>query len=361
MKPVAQIRTKSNGMARWAIINSLLPGLNGRLSSGGLGLCSRFRAAVRTQVLPLGSCVPRSVQIPDKLQKGRELTGVIVLAGAQDDRGGHRRILEAAVDDVIAAQALNGCRHQADPNIRRNQTQRGLQFAHLADTARLQPTLTKDGQHLVGVARARFGWVDDQGMRNQVIQAQRAGIVQERMADRQSRYERLLCENLPLDGWIIDMEAAEADVDLALFQSAYLLHAREFQHVDVEIRVGRMEAADHPGQRPVQDRADEADAEPALVDLAHSSGHHLQRLCAIQDGEGVLVEEASSVGYPQRAASALDERHAEFLLELLKLAAQRGLGHVQRLGGSGHAALTDCSHKVAEMAQLHAHTSQVSP
>src|SRR5215212_4502759 len=149
MKPVAQIRTKSNGMARWAIINSLLPGLNGRLSSGGLGLCSRFRAAVRPQVRPLGSCVPRSVQIPDQLQKGRELPGVIVLAGAQDDRGGHRPILERAVNDFIAAQG--------------------------------------------------------------------AGIVQERMADRQSRYERLLYENLPLDGWIVDVEATEADVDLALF------------------------------------------------------------------------------------------------------------------------------------------------
>src|SRR3954453_4276434 len=181
------------------------------------------------------------------------------------------------------------------------------------------------------------------------------------MADRQSRHEGLLHEDLPLDGWIVHVEAAEADIDLALFQSAHLLHARELQHLDLKIRVGRVEATDHLGQRPVQDRADEADAEPALVDLAHPSRHHLQRLCAIQDGESVLVEEASSVGYPQRAASPLDERYAEFLLELLKLAAQRGLGHVQLLGGSGHAALTDCSHEVAEMAQLHAHTSQVSP
>src|SRR3954452_18032846 len=164
MKPVAQIRTKSNGMARWAIINSLLPGLNGRLSSGGLGLCSRFRAAVRPQVRPLRSCVPRSVQIPDQLQKGRELPGVIVLAGAQDDRGGHRRILERAVDDIIAAQALNGCGHQADPNTRRNQTQGGLQLAYLADAARLQPTLPQHGQYLVGVAWPRLGWVNDQGV-----------------------------------------------------------------------------------------------------------------------------------------------------------------------------------------------------
>jgi len=50
------------------------------------------------------------------------LPGVIVLAGAQDDRGGHCPILERAVDDIITAQALNGCGHQADPNIRRNQT-----------------------------------------------------------------------------------------------------------------------------------------------------------------------------------------------------------------------------------------------
>src|SRR5689334_22268549 len=116
------------------------------------------------------------------------------------------------------------------------------------------------------------------------------------------------------------MEAAEADIDLALFQGAHLLHARELQHLDVKIRVGRVEATDHLGQWPVQDRADEADAEPAVVDLAHPSRHHLQRLCAIQDGESVLVEEASSLRHPQRSASALNEHRAELFLELLKLA-----------------------------------------
>src|SRR4051794_30854173 len=181
------------------------------------------------------------------------------------------------------------------------------------------------------------------------------------MADRQSRHEGLLYKNFPLDGWIVYVEAAEADIDLALFQGAHLLHARELQHLDFKIRVGRVEATDHLWQRPVQDRADEADAEPALVDLAYPSRHHLQRLSAIQDGEGVLVEEASSVGHTQWAAPAFDEHRAEFLLELLKLAAQWGLGHVQRLGGSGYAALADCSHKVTQMAQLHAHTSRVSP
>jgi len=87
----------------------------------------------------------------------------------------------------------------------------------------------------------------------QVYRLDRGTGRSELLTDGKSRHEGLLRENLPLDGWIVHMEAAEADIDLALFQGAHLLHARELQHLDLKIRVGRVEATDHLGQRAVQD------------------------------------------------------------------------------------------------------------
>ncbi|EEF93547.1 hypothetical protein CATMIT_01822, partial [Catenibacterium mitsuokai DSM 15897] len=80
------------------------------------------------------------------------------------------------------------------------------------------------------------------------------------------------------------------------------------------------------------------DADPA-AGLGHAPAHRvLGRLGFDQRGARVLVEVAAGVGQHEAARGAVDQAHAEFVLERGHALADRGLGHAEPARGRGETA-----------------------
>ena len=68
------------------------------------------------------------------------------------------------------------------------------------------------------------------------------------------------------------------------------------------------------------------------------------------------IEEFAGLGQGQRAGVTRKQLHAQFLFQLLDLAAERGLGNEQALGGAGEIALFSDGDEVAQLAHFHVYT-----
>jgi hypothetical protein len=78
----------------------------------------------------------------------------------------------------------------------------------------------------------------------------------------------------------------------------------------------------------------QADAQPLALALANTPGVVADILQLLQHGAGLLIEEATRLGQPQRAF-AHHQQGTELVLQLADLPAQWWLGNVQQLGGAG--------------------------
>lgn len=125
--------------------------------------------------------------------------------------------------------------------------------------------------------------------------------------------------------------APEADVDAPVLERLDLIHRRHLVQAQLDFAVLGAKAPDDARQHPVQRRADKAHRQRAL-DLADALRHRFELGCLREQLHRVRIEEAPRVGHLQRPRMALEQRHAERLLELLDLAAQRRLRDVQALG-----------------------------
>ncbi|MCY1547882.1 hypothetical protein D9M68_839620 [compost metagenome] len=126
-----------------------------------------------------------------------------------------------------------------------------------------------------------------------------------------------------------------------------------------QVGVHLPEAPDDARQHPIQRGADKADRH-LVLDLADALGHRLQLGGLGQQLQRVGVEVAPGVGQLERARVALEQLHAQVILQLLDLARQRGLGDMQPLGRAGEVAFLCHGHEVTQVPQFHDYTSQVS-
>ena len=107
-------------------------------------------------------------------------------------------------------------------------------------------------------------------------------------------------------------------------------------NVEVDVAMRRDEAA-HTRQQPARsERRHDADPEvtrvPVLGHFAHGLGEFRER------DLDAAREPLAFVGQPDAAPGALDQRHAECVLEPLELMADRAVRDAQRIGGTGQAA-----------------------
>ena len=163
----------------------------------------------------------------------------------------------------------------------------------------------------------------------------------------------LVAEELAGDVGVVEGDAAEADVDAAFLEGGDLFEGGEFQEDELDAGPGGAVGADDAGEVAVEGGADEADAEDvaaALLQAAHGGAHFFH---AVQDLDGLFIEDAALLGEDGGAGAAGDEGDAELLFELLDLAGQGGLGDVQAGGGAGEGALLGDGHEVLEVAELH--------
>ena len=96
------------------------------------------------------------------------------------------------------------------------------------------------------------------------------------------------------------------------------------------MRRGLAKRADHGGQRAIQRRRHEADHD-ALGQLREASRERSEFVGFVDQTLGLCIENAAGFGQPQRPRSAFEQRQADVFLDLLDLAAERRLRHMQAM------------------------------
>ena len=159
------------------------------------------------------------------------------------------------------------------------------------------------------------------------------------VAHRQRHHDGLLCDNLPFDAGIFELQAAEAHIDSARLQGLDLLDRGQLRQAHVDFRLRVAKAPDHLGQRTVQRRRHEADAEPGAIALRDAAGGDAHFGHPLEQLHRLPMEELAGGREPQRTCPPVDQFGTEFFLQLANLSAQRRLRDVQLIGGAAEGEL----------------------
>jgi hypothetical protein len=125
------------------------------------------------------------------------------------------------------------------------------------------------------------------------------------------------------------------------------------QEAHLHLRVLAGELGQHRGQQPRADAGQHPERHPSPGQPAHL-GHALPGLLGFEDGPaGVRQERLTRGRHPDPPAEALEQRRAQFLLQLADLHRQRRLRQVQPFGGLGEAALLGHRDHVTKLVQFH--------
>ncbi|MNS86056.1 hypothetical protein D3C72_1199410 [compost metagenome] len=262
-------------------------------------------------------------------------------------------------------QPLHGRRHQRDADARRHQPQRRLQLVGFLHDVGLQPLRAEQRQHMVRVAGAGAGGVEDQRMAGQRVRRQRRG--RHGGAGGQRRHKRLRPDHALRDGRIVECQPAEAEVDAARLERLQLLHRDHLGQAHLDLAGVVAQHADQLGQHAVEHRRHEADAEPALLVTADAPRTLQCFFQPLGQLERLFEQEAAGLGQLQATAHAIEQRHAHLFLELADLARQRRLGHVQQGCRPRHIEFLRDGLEIAQVPEFHGaslvgsmHTHRVS-
>ena len=166
------------------------------------------------------------------------------------------------------------------------------------------------------------------------------------MARGQSNHQPLIAQQDAAHVRVFIADAAEAHVDAAVLERLDLVHGGHLVHGQIDHRVLHPKPPDDLRQHPVQRRGNKADRQ-APLDLADALRHRGQFSRLRQQLARVRVEEAASLGQLERAATALEQQHADFLFQLLNLSRERRLCDMQALGRAGEVQFFSDGHEVA--------------
>ena len=170
---------------------------------------------------------------------------------------------------------------------------------------------------------------------------------------RQRHHDRLLEHGLERQPGPAAGRAQEADVEPAVVELAQLLGRPHLVQPQRDVRRLHAKRAQQLGHERVHGRADEADGEaPDLAAL------HAPRLArgVLDRGEDLAradEERRPGGGQLDLALVAQQQRRADLLLELADLLAQRRLGHVQALRRAAEVQLLGDGDEVAQVSELH--------
>src|SRR5712691_11337840 len=173
------------------------------------------------------------------------------------------------------------------------------------------------------------------------------------MARRHDDHHLLLQHREDLQVGRDDGQGEQPQVHLVVAQQAQdrLRCARGDAEVDLPVEVA--ELLQQPGQDEQAHRHPPADVELAAVELARLRDLPQGILHVPLDPVGQLQEQLAGGGEGDAAALAMQEQAAQLLLEELDLAADRGLGDVEALGGPREAALL--RHRAEHLQLAHVH------
>ncbi|MNR02822.1 hypothetical protein D3C85_1186900 [compost metagenome] len=253
-------------------------------------------------------------------------------------------------------QQLHRGRHQGDANAGGDQADGGLQFVGPLRHLDLQAVGGEQRQHMVGIARPGIARVEHEGLLGEIGEAHRAG--QQGMAGGQGGHQGVEGEHFLLDGRIVDMDAPETDIDAPGLERVHLLQGGHFRQAQFQARIAA-QAADQVGQDAIEGGRGEADAQPGFFPRTNPAGIVTDLAELLEEGAGMLVEKAPGLGQAQGAAT-LQQGHAQFVLQLLDLPAQRRLGDMQAFGRAGEIEGFRERLEVAQVAKLHGDSGAVA-
>ncbi len=205
--------------------------------------------------------------------------------------------------------------------------------------------------HMVGITGAWVAGVQHKRLGGQLGEGGRRR--QQRVAGRQYRHQSILHQYTLVNGWVVDADTPEADINAPGLERFDLLQSGHLGQTQFQLqRVMAAQPPDQLGQYAIQSRRCKADAQPGLFALADAPGAVADLVQLFEQHIGVFIEKPPGFGQSQRAA-AFQQNHPQLILQLLDLPAQRWLGDVQAFGGPGEVEGFAQHLEVAQMTQFH--------
>jgi muconate cycloisomerase len=205
--------------------------------------------------------------------------------------------------------------------------------------------------HMVGITGAWVAGVQHKRLGGQLGEGGRRR--QQRVAGRQYRHQSILHQYTLVNGWVVDADTPEADINAPGLERFDLLQGGHLGQTQFQLqRVMAAQPPDQLGQYAIQSRRRKADAQPGLFALADAPGAVADLVQLFEQHIGVFIEKPPGFGQSQRAA-AFQQNHPQLILQLLDLPAQRWLGDVQAFGGPGEVEGFAQHLEVAQMTQFH--------
>ena len=205
--------------------------------------------------------------------------------------------------------------------------------------------------HMVGITGAWVAGVQHKRLGGQLGEGGRRR--QQRVAGRQYRHQSILHQYTLVNGWVVDADTPEADINAPGLERFDLLQGGHFGQTQFQLQsVMAAQPPDQLGQYAIQSRRRKADAQPGLFALADAPGAVADLVQLFEQHIGVFIEKPPGFGQSQRAA-AFQQNHPQLILQLLDLPAQRWLGDVQAFGGPGEVEGFAQHLEVAQMTQFH--------
>ncbi len=205
--------------------------------------------------------------------------------------------------------------------------------------------------HMVGITGAWVAGVQHKRLGGQLGEGGRRR--QQRVAGRQYRHQSILHQYTLVNGWVVDADTPEADINAPGLERFDLLQSGHLGQTQFQLqRVMAAQPPDQLGQYAIQSRRRKADAQPGLFALADAPGAVADLVQLFEQHIGVFIEKPPGFGQSQWAA-AFQQNHPQLILQLLDLPAQRWLGDVQAFGGPGEVEGFAQHLEVAQMTQFH--------
>ncbi len=292
-----------------------------------------------------------SDQLFHQLQTMTQPWRLVIHPAAENDRrrrGGfhHRRVA-----DVRAVQHLHRGRYQRHAHACADQADGGLQFVGPLRHLEAQAVGVEQRDHMVGVAGARVAGVEHEGLGGQLREG--GGRLQQRVAGGQHRDQPVLHQHALDDGRVVDANAPETHIDPSGLERFDLLQSGHLRQTQLQFQgVVVAQPPNQLGQHAVQGRWRKADTQPGLFALADTPRAVADLVQLFEQHIGVLKEKPPGLSQPQRSAP-FQQNHAQFVLQLLDLPAQRRLGDVQAFGGAGEVQGFTQHLEIAQMTQFH--------
>ena len=172
------------------------------------------------------------------------------------------------------------------------------------------------------------------------------------------REDELLAEQrLALQVVVVHRQREQADVELTGAQPFVHHGALLLDEQQLEVGEALVQGGHDVGQQVGRQGGEQPEAKRARLGVGGPAGDVADVVGLAQHHPGTFHDRLADVGQHDLPGAALDQLHAELVLQLLQLGRQRRLADEARLGGATEVAVVRNGDQVPEVLQVHVRTS----